>query len=123
MRAMVHSPTSILLLLPHRRQFHSNSIWLTTPKQLLAATRKSTAASNAKQVSIAFSSTKKFANLVTRESKCRRITIRPWHGRYSLSGDSNQGEYSSWGVPSKTLAVVCALSRHDESRPGLGRTA
>src|SRR5258706_2875211 len=40
------------------------------------------------QVSIAFSSIRKFANLVTRESKCRRITIRPWHGRYSLSGDS-----------------------------------
>ena len=43
----------------------------------------------------------RFANLVTRESKCRRITVRPWHGRCSLSGDSNQGEYSSRGVPSK----------------------
>jgi hypothetical protein len=31
-----------------------------------------------------------FANLVTRESKCRRITVRPWHGRYSLSGDSSK---------------------------------
>jgi len=30
------------------------------------------------------------ANLVTRETKCRRITVRPWHGRYSLSGDSSK---------------------------------
>jgi hypothetical protein len=35
----------------------------------------------------------------------------------------NQSEYSSWGVPSKLLTVVCALACSDESRPGLGRTA
>jgi hypothetical protein len=36
----------------------------------------------------ATSSAKGSPNLVTRESKCRRITVRPWHGRCSLSGDS-----------------------------------
>jgi len=63
--------------------------------------RKSAARSNAKQVLVGDFVGERFANLVTRESKCRRITVRPWHGRCSLSGDSNQGEYSSRGVPSK----------------------
>jgi hypothetical protein len=30
----------------------------------------------------------------------------------------NQSEYSSWGVPDKTLTFVRAFSRSDESRPG-----
>src|ERR1700736_3887470 len=37
--------------------------------------------------------------LVTTESKCRRNTGRSWSCRCSLSGDSSQSEYSSWGVP------------------------
>jgi hypothetical protein len=34
------------------------------------------------QVRLAFVGAAAAANLVTRESKCRRNTIRPWHGRY-----------------------------------------
>src|SRR5438045_9002407 len=41
--------------------------------------RKSAARSNAKQVLVGDFVGERFANLVTRESKCRRITVRPWH--------------------------------------------
>src|SRR5437870_2256901 len=77
------------------------NIRLTALDQQLALTRKSGARSNAKQALVGDFVGEGFANLVTRESKCRRITVRPWHGRCSPSGDSNQSEYSSWGVPSK----------------------
>src|SRR5258707_15784142 len=89
MRAMVRSPTSILL--------HAALSKAVPFEQYLAHYAQATACGDSQinrgferenQVSIAFSSIRKFANLVTSESKCRRITIRPWHGRYSLSGDS-----------------------------------
>src|ERR1700674_951299 len=45
---------------------------------------------DAKQVLVGDFLGERFANLVTRESKCRRITVRPWHRRCSLSGDSSK---------------------------------
>jgi hypothetical protein len=40
------------------------------------------------RVRLAFVGAAAAANLVTRESKCRRNTVRPWGCRYSPSGDS-----------------------------------
>src|ERR1700676_4474685 len=67
-----------------------NNIRLTTPDQQLAPPRKSAAQSNTKQVLVGDLVGERFANLVTRESKCRRITVRPWQRRCSLSGDSSK---------------------------------
>ena len=55
---------------------------------------------------LAIISPKQFPSLDTAEPNCRRNTVRPWHSRYSPSGDSKYGEYSSRGVPSKILTVL-----------------
>jgi hypothetical protein len=66
-----------------------NSIWLTTADQRLAHLENSAALSNARKFWLNLVGGN-FANVVTREPKCRRITIRLWRRRYSLSGDSSK---------------------------------
>jgi hypothetical protein len=57
-------------------------------EQQLATPRKSAALPESLRASAGVFFRAMLANLVTSESKCRRITVRPWHGRYSPSGDS-----------------------------------
>jgi hypothetical protein len=56
------------------------------------------------------------------ESNCRRNTVRRWHNRYPPNGDYNQANTRKLrGVPSENSDDVARISRHEESRPGLGR--
>src|SRR6266852_5110500 len=65
-----------------------NSIRLMTRDQQLAAPCKVGGAVEHECILVRPRRRRVRANLVTRESKCRRITVRPWRGRCSLSGDS-----------------------------------
>jgi hypothetical protein len=57
------------------------------------------------------------ANLVTRESKCRRIAIRFSHGRCSLSGDSIKANTRRGVFRVKIKSSHQAFAGNDDSRP------